>query len=69
MYPFEVDITNLVKTGENKINIIITPTLRNQLVGYAKYGGKDFKNHKRRPLMPSGLLEPVYIIPKKRIIL
>jgi len=69
VYPFEVDITEQVAKGQNKIEIHVIPTLKNRLVGYAKKGGKDWRNHKKKVLMPSGLLEPVIIYQKKEVVL
>ncbi len=68
VYPFEVDITSQVVKGQNEIEIHVIPTLKNRLVGYAKKGGKDWRNHKKKVLMPSGLLEPVIIHQKKEVI-
>ena len=65
VYPFEVDITNQAVKGSNEIEISVIPTLKNSLVGYAKKGGKDWRNNKKKILMPSGLLEPVFIYQKK----
>ncbi len=68
VYPFEIDVSDNVKSGENKIEIIITPTLRNRLIGYGKKGGKNWKNHKKKKeFMPSGLIGPVMIKPVKMI--
>jgi hypothetical protein len=67
-YPFELDITNYVNEGQNKIEISVIPTLKNRLVGYAKKGGKDWRNNKKKILMPSGLLEPVIVYHKKEVI-
>ena len=62
VYPYEVDITSHVKEGENQIEVEITPTLRNRLIGYGKKGGKNWKNHKKKKVyMPSGLIGPVTI--------
>ncbi len=61
VYPYEVDITKAIKIGKNIIKIEITPTLRNRLTGYGKKGGKDWKQHKKKNLMPSGLIGPVKI--------
>ncbi len=62
VYPYEIDITPYIKSGENKIEIEITPTLRNRLNGYGEKGGKNWKNHKnRKEFMPSGLIGPVII--------
>ena len=62
VYPFEIDITPYVKSGENNVEIAVTPTIRNRLIGYGKNGGKDWINHKnKKELMPSGLIGPVMI--------
>ena len=59
-YPFEADLTGLVHEGNNTIEIEVTPTLHNRLVGYGKQGHKDWKRFKsRRHLCPSGLIGPV----------
>lgn len=68
-YPYQISITRYIHQGENLIKIMVTPTLRNQLVGYAKKDKKNFKNHKNRKLMASGLLGTCEIIPFKRVIL
>lgn len=61
--PYEVDITDFVIDGENRIDVIVQGTLRNLLVGYAKKGkaGKPWKHHRRRQLMPVGLIGPASI--------
>ena len=62
VYPYKIDITSYVKIGKNNIEIEITPTLCNRLIGYGKKGGKNWKNHKKRKeFMPSGLIGPVII--------
>lgn len=62
VYPFVIDITPYVIKGENFIEIEVIPTLRNQLIGYGKKGGKNWKNHKhKKEFMPSGLIEPVSV--------
>ncbi len=63
VHPYEIDISNYVKIGENIIEIEIIPTLRNRLVGYAKKGGENWRNHRKKELAPSGLLGPVVIKP------
>ncbi|MHA1689602.1 MAG: glycosyl hydrolase [Promethearchaeota archaeon] len=60
-YPHEVDITNALKKGKNTLKIEVIPTLRNRLTGYAKKGGTSWKNHKKKSLMPAGLIGPVLI--------
>lgn len=60
--PYEVDITPYIKSGENDIEIKITPTLRNRLNGYGEKGGENLINHKsRKEFMPSGLIGPVAV--------
>ena len=62
IYPFKLDITPYVKVGENAIEIEVTPTIRNRLIGYGKKGGKNWKNHKRKKeFMPSGIIGPIKI--------
>jgi len=62
VYPYEIDITPYIKSGENEIEIEITPTLRNRLNGYGEKGGNNWINHKnRKEFMPSGLVGPVII--------
>jgi hypothetical protein len=61
-YPYIQDITSSVKIGKNEVQIEITPTLRNRLIGYGKTGGKDWINHKyKKELMPSGLIGPILV--------
>jgi hypothetical protein len=66
-YPYETNISPYVHEGENRIKIIVTPTLRNQLVGYAKKDKNNYRNHKRRKLMASGLLDVCEIRPCKKV--
>ena len=64
VYPYEVDITSLIKEGENAITIEVIPSLKNRLIGYGKKGGKNWKNHKKRKnFMPSGLIGPIRLVP------
>lgn len=67
VHPYEIDISNYVKIGENIVEIEIVPTLRNRLVGYAKKGVQNWKNHRKKDLAPSGLLGPVVIKPIRLI--
>jgi len=70
VYPYEVNITSLVKEGENQIEVEITPTLRNRLIGYGKNGGEDWVNHKnKKEFMPSGLIGPVKLNPFKKVVI
>ncbi|MFX1314707.1 MAG: glycosyl hydrolase [Promethearchaeota archaeon] len=67
VYPYEIDISNNVYIGENTIEVEIIPTIRNRLIGYAKAGGRNWRNHRKKELAPSGLLGPVKIKPIKII--
>lgn len=61
--PYQLDITNYVKEGDNTIEVRVIPTLRNE---YINEGGKgnvhyfQFKG-KENTLMPAGLVGPVII--------
>lgn len=54
--PWRCEITGLVRAGQNTVQIVVTPTLRNQLVGYANAGSRDHGQYKKGTLMPSGLI-------------
>ncbi|MBL7816478.1 MAG: hypothetical protein JNL70_15775 [Saprospiraceae bacterium] len=59
--PYELDITKLLKKGNNVVEINITTNRRNGFVGEAKKGNKQymqFKN-KENTIVPSGLVGPV----------
>ena len=78
---FNIDITDAVKTGINQLEIRVTNTWWNRLVGDEKYPngfpGSDY--HQPRTfatvkawsandeLLPSGLLGPVRIVAEKQI--
>jgi hypothetical protein len=64
--PYDLDITSSLKVGENRLEIRIQGTLRNLLVGYGHMGAKEYIHHKKKPLMPVGLLGPIQIVPKLR---
>ena len=69
-YPYTQEITSSVKIGENTVEIEITPTLRNRLIGYGIFGGDDWKNHKfKKEFMPSGLIGPILIQIMKKVII
>jgi hypothetical protein len=70
--PFKVDVTKVLKAGENRIRIVVGNTAINELAGtalpnyrllYSKYGvefiPQDMKDLK--PL-PSGILGPVSLV-------
>jgi len=64
--PYQLDITEFVKVGENQVEVKITTTRRNEFVGegvkgnpkYAQYKGKE------NTLLSSGLVGPVKIAQK-----
>jgi hypothetical protein len=66
--PFRVDVTNALKTGENKIEIKVTDLWVNRLIGDAQPGVTNKITYTTMPfyqanskLLPSGLLGPVTI--------
>jgi hypothetical protein len=66
--PWQVDVTGLVKTGGNTLEIEVVNTWANRLIGDSRLPEKDrktwtaFHNSKPAdPLEPSGLLGPVMI--------
>jgi hypothetical protein len=68
VYPYRADIAPHLKAGQNEIQVTITPTLRNRLIGYARTGRKEWKQFKRRKdYAPSGLMGPVHLIPMWRL--
>ncbi len=81
--PFRVDITNAVKPGENELEIRVTNTWWNRLVGDEKYPqgfpGSEVDHprtftttkgwNSESELLPSGLLGPVKIVVEKEIVL
>ena len=66
--PFTVDVTDCLRVGENEIKVTVTSTLYNQLVGYGRVGGRDWKHFRgRKELAPTGLIGPVTLVPKWRV--
>ncbi|RMG49486.1 MAG: hypothetical protein D6723_13715 [Acidobacteria bacterium] len=66
--PYRVDVTNFLRPGENRLEVVITTTLRNRLLGDALAGDRYFMPIKKRPhLLPSGLVGPVRLIFYKRV--
>ncbi len=59
--PWRLEITGLLREGANTLSITVTPTLRNQLVGYAETGSKDHRQYKGGVKMPSGLIGAVQV--------
>jgi hypothetical protein len=66
--PWQVDVTSLVKIGENTLEIEVVNTWANRLIGDSRLPEKDRKtwttfstSNPADPLEPSGLLGPVTI--------
>jgi hypothetical protein len=60
--PYDFEITNLLKKGENTIEIHITPSQLNSFIGEAVKGNTRFKAFKKDDgLMASGLVGPVIL--------
>jgi len=61
--PYQADITNFLKLGDNHIEIKIIPTQRNEFIGEGIKNNPKYKNFKSKSntLMPAGLIGPVYI--------
>jgi hypothetical protein len=66
--PYELDITKALKSGENKIEIEVTNTWRNRLIGdelnpenKTTWYNSAFKL-KNKPLLPAGLVGDVKIM-------
>lgn len=61
--PYQLDITSFLKTGNNKIEVHITPTSRNEFIGEAMKGNSKYAQYKgqEKTLMPAGLIGPVSI--------
>jgi hypothetical protein len=68
-YPYQVDITNAIKPGKNKIRIDVTNTWANRLIGDHRLPEKDrftwttapFRLE-GKPLLKSGLIGPIKIL-------
>ncbi|MHA1680920.1 MAG: glycosyl hydrolase [Promethearchaeota archaeon] len=63
--PYNVDITDVARTGDLTVEVRVISTMRNLLVGYAKAGKKTWKHHKRASLMPMGMIGPVTITARR----
>jgi hypothetical protein len=59
--PYVLSLSNYLQMGGNLLEIEITGTLRNTLVGYGKIGDTRYGGQKKKPLMPVGLLGPIQI--------
>jgi hypothetical protein len=62
--PYELDITNALQNGENRLEISVIPTQRNAFIYEADHGNKFYKQFKgkKNDLMPAGLMGPVRIL-------
>lgn len=62
--PYESDITNVLRSGENKLEVTVVPTNRNAFIDEAAKGNKLYKQFKGKEnaLMPAGLVGPVRIL-------
>jgi hypothetical protein len=59
--PFCFYITDYLQKGENRVEVIVTPTLLNGNIGRGKAGLKEYKNYKDQLLMSQGLIGPVVL--------
>ena len=61
--PFELDVTDLIKKGENSIEVRIIPTNRNSFIREAESGNRHYQQFKNleSSVMPAGLVGPVII--------
>lgn len=67
--PFRVNVTNVLKAGENKIEIKVTDLWVNRLIGEAQPGVTNKITYTTMPfyqanskLLPAGLLGPVKLV-------
>jgi hypothetical protein len=62
--PFNLDITNFIKSGKNTIEIRVTPGQLNDFIGEAVRGNKNYNafKGKQNDLMSAGLIGPVHIL-------
>lgn len=60
--PYSIDISKLVKAGENKLRIVVTNTLETE---------RAVENHapKLQKIEPNGLIGPVRITPYQEVVL
>jgi hypothetical protein len=61
--PLTINLTSALLNGENKLEIIVSPALRNRFLGYAQQGDKRYKQFKGKTsaLLPAGLVGKVQI--------
>lgn len=68
MRPYRVDVSRYLKAGSNHLEIVVTNTLRNRLVGDGASGDPHFVMFQRRVFfMPSGLIGPVRLQPEASV--
>jgi len=66
--PYRVEVAPYLRAGENHLEVVVTNTLRNRLVGDGLGGHPKFVNFARRVFfLPSGLVGPVRLIPFRRV--
>jgi hypothetical protein len=66
--PYRLDVTPYLRVGENHLEVVVTNTLRNRLVGDGLSGDPKFVIFQRRLFfLPSGMVGPVRLIPNRRI--
>lgn len=63
--PYSLNITDLLKKGENTIEVRVTPSQLNGFIGEAEKGNKLYSAFKRNTgLMSSGMVGPVVLYMK-----
>lgn len=66
--PYCADVTGFLHPGANRLEVVVTTTLRNRLLGDALAGDRHYAQIKKRPrLLPSGLVGPVRLVFYKRV--
>ncbi|MDR3675469.1 MAG: glycosyl hydrolase, partial [Acidobacteriota bacterium] len=66
--PYRVDATPYLQAGANNLEIIVTNTLRNRLVGDGLTGDPNFVVFKNRMFyLPSGMVGPVRLVPSRAV--
>jgi len=66
--PYRVDATPYLQPGNNHLEIIVTNTLRNRLVGDGFTGDPNFIIFRNRSFyLPSGMVGPVRLVPSRTV--